>query len=67
MFIPTPIIATVIGVIVAFYIERFRTRKDPEITITYLGYCKNCYHDIVKGDHMDCCGNLDLVETNHDT
>ena len=27
-----------------------------------LGYCANCNHDIIEGDHMDCCGNLELVE-----
>ena len=27
----------------------------------YLGYCENCYQDIIDGDQMDCCGHLLLV------
>ena len=26
-----------------------------------LGYCANCYQDIIEGDHSDCCGKLMLV------
>lgn len=32
--------------------------------IIYLGYCANCYADIIKDDPMDCCGNLELIPLN---
>ena len=28
-----------------------------------IGWCANCYHDIIDGDYMDCCGNLELMHT----
>lgn len=31
--------------------------------ITYIGYCANCYSDIIEGDHMDCCQERDIIDT----
>ena len=31
--------------------------------VKVIGHCANCYHDIIDGDQMDCCGNLKLIPT----
>ena len=36
--------------------------EEREVPIKVLGSCLNCYADIIEGDHMDCCGNRELVE-----